>query len=628
MLRIDGLTYRIAGRTILDGASAMIPDGHRVGLVGHNGAGKSTLFRLILGEAHADDGEAVIDRGAKIGTVAQEAPGADETPIDVVLAGDKERAQLMAAADTETDPHRLADIHERLAAIGAHSGPARAQRILAGLGFDPEAQGRPMRSFSGGWRMRVALAAVLFAEPDLLLLDEPTNYLDLEGTLWLEDFLARYPRTLIVISHDRDLLNHSVNGILHLDQGKLTYYTGGFDRFIRSRAEKIALLEAQRQRQDAAKKHLQSFVDRFRFKASKAKQAQARLKMIEKMEPLPELPGETRVEFRFPCKDELASPIITLSGAAVAYENRPPVLRGLNLRIDPDDRIALLGSNGNGKSTFAKLIAGRLPVAAGELFRAPKLRPGFFAQHQQDEFTLTETPIQHMQALLPKAGPTEVRSRLGAFGFGQALAETPVGQLSGGEKARLLFAMMAVDAPNMIILDEPTNHLDIQAREALVEAVNDYPGAVILISHDRHLIEACADRLWLVAGGTVKAFDGDMEDYRRQVLAGAFEDGPVKSGQDQTSGSDRKEARREAAKAREARAPLVKKIKTIEAQLEKLTREMAAIDTALADPKVYNDAPRLADLGKKRADLQRAQETAEMDWLAAQEELEAAEAAG
>ncbi|PWR23692.1 ABC-F family ATP-binding cassette domain-containing protein [Zavarzinia compransoris] len=627
MLRIDGLTYRIAGRTILDGAGAMIPDGHRVGLIGHNGAGKSTLFRLILGEAHADDGTVAIDRGARIGTVAQEAPGADETPIDVVLAGDKERARLVAAAETETDPILLAEIHERLTAIGAHSGPARAQRILAGLGFDPEAQARPMRSFSGGWRMRVALAAVLFAEPDLLLLDEPTNYLDLEGTLWLEDFLARYPRTLIVISHDRDLLNHSVNGILHLDQGKLTFYTGGFDRFMRARAEKIALLEAQRNKQDAARKHLQSFVDRFRFKASKAKQAQARLKMIEKMEPLPELPGETRVEFRFPCKDELAPPIVTLAAASIAYENRPPVLRGLNLRIDPDDRIALLGSNGNGKSTFAKAIAGRLPVAAGELFRAPKLRPGFFAQHQQDEFILGETPIQHMQALLPKAGPTEVRSRLGAFGFGAALAETPVGQLSGGEKARLLFAMMAVDAPNMIILDEPTNHLDIQAREALIQAVNEHPGAVILISHDRHLIEACADRLWLVAGGTVKPFDGDMEDYRRQVLAGAFDDGPVKPAADQPAGGDRKEARREAAKAREARAPLVKKIKTIETQLEKLARDLAAVDASLADPKIYNDAPRLADLGKKRADLLKAQESAEMDWLSAQEELETAESA-
>ncbi|PWR25544.1 ABC-F family ATP-binding cassette domain-containing protein [Zavarzinia aquatilis] len=627
MLRIDGLTYRIAGRTILDGASAMIPDGHRIGLVGHNGAGKSTLLRLILGQIHADDGTISLDRGARIGTVAQEAPGGDETPTDVVLAGDQERARLMAEAETETDGHRLAEIHERLAAIGAHAGPARAQRILAGLGFDPEAQGRPMRSFSGGWRMRVALAAVLFSEPDLLLLDEPTNYLDLEGTLWLEDFLARYPRTLIIVSHDRDLLNKAVGAILHLDHGKMTLYSGGFDRFVKTRAEQLANLEAQRGKQEAARKHLQSFVDRFRFKASKAKQAQARLKMIEKMEPLPELPGETRVEFRFPCKDELAPPVVTIDNAAVAYEGRPPVLRGLNLRIDPDDRIALLGSNGNGKSTLAKLIAGRLTPVSGEMHRAPKLRPGFFAQHQQDEFRLNETPVQHMQALLPKASPTEVRGRLGAFGFGATLADNEVGRLSGGEKARLLFAMMAVDAPNMIILDEPTNHLDIQAREALVEAVNDYAGAVILISHDRHLIEACADRLWLVSGGTVKAFDGDMEDYRRLVLAGAFEDGPVKLAGDAGAG-DRKEARREAARAREARAPLMKKIKAAESRIEKLGVELASIEADMADPKTYNNAGRMTDLGKKRGELLKAQETAENEWLALHEELEAMDAAG
>ena len=626
MLRIDGLTYRIAGRTILDRASAQVPDGHRIGLVGHNGAGKSTLLRLILGQIHADDGEIALDRGARIGTVAQEAPGGDETPVAVVLDGDKERARLMLAAETETDGTTLAEIHERLNAIGAHAGPARARRILSGLGFDEAAQDRPMRSFSGGWRMRVALAAVLFAEPDLLLLDEPTNYLDLEGTLWLEDFLARYPRTLIVVSHDRDLLNKAVGHILHLDQGKLTLYAGGFDRFMRTRAEKLANLEAQRQKQDAAKKHLQSFVDRFRFKASKAKQAQARIKMIEKMEPLPELPGESRVEFRFPCKDELSPPIVTLDGVSVAYENRPPVLRNLSLRIDPDDRIALLGSNGNGKSTFAKLVAGRLSPAGGDFFRAPKLRPGFFAQHQQDEFTLTETPVQHMQAMLPKASPTEVRGRLGAFGFGASLADTPVGQLSGGEKARLLFAMMAIDAPNMIILDEPTNHLDIQAREALVEAVNDYPGAVILISHDRHLIEACADRLWLVSGGTVKAFDGDMEDYRRQVLAGAFEDGPVKTTAD-TPAADRKEQRREAARAREARAPLTRKIKAAETLMEKLAKDLAKVEAAMADPKVYGDAGAMVEAGKKRAEILNAQETAEMDWLTLNEELEAMEAA-
>ncbi len=619
MLRIDRLTYRIAGRTLLDGTSATIPAGHRVGLVGRNGAGKSTLLKLVLGELAPDGGEIGLERGARIGTVAQEAPSGPISPLAVVLAGDTEREALLTEAETAQDGNRLAEIHERLNAIGAHAGPARAGRILAGLGFDEAAQAQPMSSFSGGWRMRVALAAILFAQPDVLLLDEPTNYLDLEGTLWLEDFLGRYPHTLIIVSHDRDLLNSAVDAILHLDGGQLTLYAGGFDRFMRTRSERLAHLEGERTKQDTRRKHLQSFVDRFRAKASKAKQAQARLKMIEKLEPLPELPGEVTVSFRFPEPNELNPPLVTLDGAAVGYAENRPILRNLDLRIDPDDRIALLGSNGNGKSTFAKLVAGRLKPSGGAVRKASKMVPGFFAQHQADEFTPGDTPIVHLGRLLPKASPTEIRARLGGFGFGGTLAETPVERLSGGEKARLLFCLLATEKPNLLILDEPTNHLDIQSREALVEAINAYSGAVILISHDRHLIEACADRLWLVAGGTVTPFDGDMDDYRKLVLSGGSS--PRKSEQ---SASDRREQRREAARAREQRAPLVKQLKAIEAALGKVDRDLQAIERSLADPTLYDDKVRLAELTQRRVELTRTKAAAEGEWLSLSETLDAA----
>jgi ATP-binding cassette subfamily F protein 3 len=491
MLHINDLTYRIGNRILIDHATLALPAGAKAGLVGRNGAGKSTLFRLISGEMGSETGSVGLPRNTRIGEVAQEAPGGEETLIEVVLAADTERAALLAEAETATDPHRIADIHMRLSDIDAHSAEARAASILAGLCFDAEAQARPCSSFSGGWRMRVALAAVLFTEPDLLLLDEPTNYLDLEGTLWLEAYLTRYPRTVIVISHDRDLLNRAVDTIVHLDQGKLTLYRGGYDSFERQRREKQALLASHIRKQEEQRKHMQEFVDRFRAKASKARQAQSRLKALAKLEPIAALVDESVMPFRFPDPVKpLAPPIVAMEGTAVGYEPDKHILSRLSLRIDDDDRIGLLGSNGNGKSTFAKLIAGRLPHASGSFRRDPRMQVAYFAQHQLDELNPARSAYDHVRDLMPDVPEAKVRARTGALGFVRAKMDTPAKDLSGGEKARLLMGLATFSGANLLILDEPTNHLDIDSREALVQALAEFSGAVSLISHDRHLVEA------------------------------------------------------------------------------------------------------------------------------------------
>src|SRR5262245_12589881 len=518
MLSIENLTYRIAGRVLLERASLSLPSGHHAGLVGRNGTGKSTLLKLIAGELHADSGEISLPNNTRIGMVAQEAPDGPESLIDTVLKADRERTSLLTEADHATDPHRIAEIHTRLADIEAHRAPARAASILHGLGFDAEQQQRACRDFSGGWRMRVALAAVLFSEPDLLLLDEPTNHLDLEATLWLEDFLRKYPRTMLLVSHDRDLLNKVVDKIAHLEGGKITLYTGGYDTFEKTRALKLANIAALQAKQLAQRRHMQDFIDRFRYKASKARQAQSRIKMLARMEPIVSVVEERTTSFEFPEPELLAPPIITLDHAEVGYDPGKPVLRHLDLRLDMDDRVALLGANGNGKSTLTKLLAGRLKPMAGTLRKSGKLRVGYFAQHQTDELDVEATPLKLMERLAPMSNEEKRRAHLGLFGFAQDKALTKVGSLSGGEKARLLFALMSHEAPHLLLLDEPTNHLDVDARQALVQAVNSFEGAVVLVSHDPHLIELCADRLWLVAEGACRPFDGDMEDYRRFLL--------------------------------------------------------------------------------------------------------------
>jgi ATP-binding cassette subfamily F protein 3 len=628
MLHINDLTYRIEGRTIFDKATVGIPAGHKVGFVGRNGSGKTTLLKLIAGELHPDDGSIRLPRATRIGWVTQEAPGGPDSLIEFVLAADQERHRLLQEAETAHDPERIALIHERLADIGAHAAPSRAARILAGLGFDEAAQQRPCAEYSGGWRMRVALAAMLFTEPDLLLLDEPTNYLDLEGTLWLEEYLADYPHTVLIVSHDRELLNRSVGSILHLGQGKLTLYTGGYDQFEEARREKQRLDLKLKKKQDDERRHIEAFIERFKAKASKAAQAQSRVKALARMQPIAEQIEERVVPFSFPSPAKsFASPLIRLEGAAVGYAEGMPVLQGLDLRLDADDRVGLLGANGNGKSTFAKLIAGRLAPMHGRRYGSDKIAVGYFAQHQMDDLPAAKTPFQHMLDLMPEATEAQRRARLGALGFGADKADTKAENLSGGEKARLLFALATFGGRHLLILDEPTNHLDVDAREALVRALNDYEGAVILISHDRHLIEACADRLWIVRDGTVRGYDGDMDQYRTECLSErGGEDGPrAKSKSSGASKPTQQAARRQAAEQRAALAPLKKSVTKAEAEIERLSKKIASIESALADGTLYaGDAARAQALARERGELIRARDAAEAAWLEASEAYEAA----
>ncbi len=624
MITISGLSARIAGRLLIDNASISLPSGTKAGLVGRNGAGKSTLFRIITGDLAAEAGAVSLPKNARIGQVAQEAPGTDEPLIEIVLAADKERAALMTEAETATDPHRIAEIQTRLADIGAHSAEARAASILAGLGFDHEAQKRPAKSFSGGWRMRVALAAVLFSEPDLLLLDEPTNYLDLEGTLWLEDYVRRYPHTVLIISHDRDLLNTAVNAIVHLDQKKLTFYRGGYDQFERQKAEADELQMKAKAKNEAARKHLQSFIDRFKAKATKARQAQSRVKALERMGTVAAVIEEHVQGFTFPEPEKQpASPIVSISGGAVGYAPGQPILKRMNLRIDNDDRIALLGSNGNGKSTFAKFISGKLAAESGEVKTAPGLKIGFFAQHQLDDLVPTQSAVEHVRRLMTDAPEAKVRARVAQMGLATEKMDTPAKDLSGGEKARLLMGLAAFDAPNLLILDEPTNHLDIDSRRALIEALNDYQGAVILISHDRHLIEATVDRLWLVKDGTVASFDGDLEEYRTLIVGGPKPKEEKARPVLTDDGLSKADQRKANADRRASLAPLRKRINEIETLTAKLEKQIQALDAELADPLLYEKSPaKAAQKAKERADAAGRLAEAEEQWLELSSEYE------
>ncbi|MCA8928317.1 MAG: ABC-F family ATP-binding cassette domain-containing protein [Alphaproteobacteria bacterium] len=623
MLRITNLNFAIEGRPLFQDASATIPTGHKVGLIGRNGAGKTTLFRLIRGELQPDGGEIAIPARARIGGVDQEVPSNEVSLLDTVLAADTERAALLAEAETASDPARIAEIQTRLADIGAWSAESRAATILAGMGFSHDEQQMPCSAFSGGWRMRVALAAVLFSAPDYLLLDEPTNYLDLEGALWLETYLARYEHTVLIISHDRQLLNRAVGSILHLENRSLTYYSGPYDQFARQRAAQRALQAAQAKKQEARRAHLQSFVDRFRAKATKAKQAQARVKMLEKMEIIRAPEDEARTRFTFPEPEELASPILTLDGVAVGYDGRP-VLSGLNLRLDQDDRIALLGRNGEGKTTLAKLLSDRLKPMAGEITAARKLRVGFFAQHQVEELDVRETSLQHLMREQPGQHESRLRARLAGFGLGPDQAETPVGRLSGGQKARLSLLLATLPAPHLLILDEPTNHLDIESREALVEALNAYSGAVILVSHDMHLLSAVADRLWLVHKGRVRPYEDDLEAYRDLYLKG------VATAKEEAKPAKPAEPARGAKRpSREETLALRKTVRAWEERVEKLTGIKDKIVATLADPDFYTKASseQAETLQKKFAEVTEALDRAEAQWLLHMEKLEAYSAA-
>jgi ATP-binding cassette subfamily F protein 3 len=613
MLVIDDIRFAMAGRPLFEGASAQIPDGHKVGLVGRNGTGKTTLFRLIRGEYPLEGGEIRLPSRARIGGVAQEVPASETSLLDTVLMADTERAGLLAEAETAHDAHRIAEIQTRLADIDAWSAEGRASAILKGLGFTDEEQRMPCSAFSGGWRMRVALAGVLFAQPDLLLLDEPTNYLDLEGALWLESYLARYPHTVLIISHDRGLLNRAVGAILHLEDRKLTLYNGPYDTFAATRAARLAVQAAESKKQEARRAHLQSFVDRFRAKASKATQAQSRLKMLERLTPITGPQEAALRAFTFPEPEELSPPIINLDSASVGY-NGAPVLGKLNLRIDQDDRIALLGRNGEGKSTLSKLLAGKLPAMGGRVTRSSKLRIGYFAQHQLDELHADETPLDHVRRVRPMEAPPKLRARLAGFGLGADQADTLTAKLSGGQKARLSLLLATIDAPHLLILDEPTNHLDMESREALVEALTAYSGAVILVSHDMHLLSLVADRLWLVKGGRVAPYEQDLDAYRRELL----------------SEPEPKVAAPEKPKrpSKEAIQTLRSEVRTCEARLQKLEEMRDKLAKKLADPAMYEDE-RVGEAEvwqKKYAEVMEALDRAEALWMAAAQKLEAAEA--
>ena len=629
MLQINELTYRIGARVLFDRTTMSVGKGQRAGLIGPNGSGKTTLLRLIAGELHADEGAISVPPRWRAAMVAQEAPGGDDTLLETVLAADEERTALLSEAETTTDPLRIGEVHTRLADIDAHAAPARAAAILSGLGFDEAAQMRPCAALSGGMRMRVALAATLFRAPDLLLLDEPTNHLDLEATMWLEGYLKSYPYTILLVSHDKALLNRAVETIIHIDEGRLVAYRGNYDQFQHARQLKLDQQSAMAAKQAERRKHLQAFIDRFRYKASKARQAQSRIKALEKMEPITVTIDRQAIRFDFPKPEPLSPPLVSLESGLAGY-GETPVLRNLNLRIDMDDRIALLGANGNGKSTLVKTLSGRLKLLDGKLRKSSRLRIGYFAQHQTDELDKRLSALDQAKQWMPMATEEKVRSHLGRFGFAQARADTKIGNLSGGEKARLLFALMSREAPQLLLLDEPTNHLDVDSRQAVVEALNAYEGAVVLVTHDPDLIGLVADRLWLVTGGVCQVFDGDLDDYRRLVLeqrkaerARASGDRPDSS--NGVSAANRKEQRRASADARAALAPLRRKIRDSEALIERLGREKAAMEAKLADPELYASASSdLTALHKSLSDIDRRLADAETAWLEAQEALEEA----
>ena len=618
MLNLNGITVRLGGRTILDRATASLPTGARVGLIGRNGAGKTTLMKAITGQHDPDDGAVEMPRATKMGYLAQEAPSGDSTPFETVLAADLERAALLTEEEHTEDHHRIGEIHERLMAIDAHAAPARASRILVGLGFDEEMQHRGLDSYSGGWKMRVALAALLFSEPDLLLLDEPSNHLDLEATLWLESFLKSYRATMVVISHERDLLNNVVDHILHLEGGKCTLYVGGYDAFERQRAERMAQLASARAAQENQRNKLQDYIAKNSARASTAKQAQSRMKALARMQPIAEMASDPTLAFEFPSPNELKPPLVTLDMAAVGYTEGKPILQRLNLRIDPDDRLALLGRNGNGKTTMARLLAAQLPAMEGSVSASGKMRVGYFTQYQVEELDGKDTPLEHMTRQMKGATPAAVRGQLGRFGFSGAKATTLVGKLSGGEKARLALALITRDAPHMLILDEPTNHLDVDAREALVQALNDYEGAVVLVSHDRHMLELTADRLVLVDNGTATEYNGSLDDYVDMILG---------KNQPKAAKIDKKGDRKAAAAAREREQTLRNAVKIAEGEMAKLTAERSAIERAMFDPATAEPPHAklsMTDLMKLRASVADRLEEAEAKWVKASEGLEVA----
>ena len=611
MLSITNLTYRIGGRTILEDSSVNIMDGWKVGVVGANGTGKTTLFKLIASELHVDAGEIHMTEKHKFGMVRQDIPDTDTPIIDIVVQADEELAALFKATETETDPYKIGEIYARIIELDGYSAPSRAAILLTGLGFREDQLQEPFSSLSGGWRMRVALAAALFVQPEILLLDEPTNHLDLEAIMWLEVYLANYPHTLLMISHDRDMLNKCVDHVIHVDKQKLTLYTGNYDTFERERAAKLGLQQKTFEKQQAARAHMQAFVDRFRASAAKAAQAQSRIKALERMDLVDEVIADRAIRFKFPNPEKLSPPMIALRQVDVGYTEGKPILRRIHENIDPDDRIALLGANGNGKSTMMKLIAGKLDTMKGEMVRSSKLRIGYFSQHQTEELDVESTPVQEMTRIMVKklgdAKESVVRARLGQFGFGKTLADNRIGNLSGGEKARLLFAFMSFDAPHLLLLDEPTNHLDIDAREALVQALNNYEGAVVIVSHDPTMVERVADRLWLVNDGACTTFDGDLEDYRKFTI----------QARRNARKNDKEKKEKTAAAPVQDNGERRKKAEQSEKEIQRLTQEKEALEKTMAAPGFYDNITKSREARSVYDRLVKELEKQEAVWLEA-----------
>ena len=628
MLQLKDLSFRRGPDRLLEASTLTIYPGWKVGLVGANGCGKSSLFALLRDELHADAGEVTIPSGWEIAHVAQHTPDTDRPAIEFALDGDRELRRLqceLAEAEAAGEGLRQAELHGRLESIGAYEAESRAARLLHGLGFAPGDERRPVNSYSGGWRMRLALARTLMCRSDLLLLDEPTNHLDLDAVIWLEGWLKAYPGTLLLISHDRDFLDAVVGHTLHLEHQRLTLYTGNYSAFERQRAERLAQQQAAYARQQREIAHMHSFVERFRAKASKARQAQSRLKALERLELIAPAHIDSPFRFGFEPAENLPRPLLRLDEAVAGYGERP-ILDGVGFSLDPGDRIGLLGRNGAGKSTLIKLLAGTLPLQSGRCERAQDLKIGYFAQHQLDQLRPDDSPLTHLRRLDPQATEQALRDYLGGFGFAGDRALEPVAPLSGGEKARLVLALIIRQRPNLLLLDEPTNHLDLEMRQALAEALQEFDGALVLVSHDRHLLRVTSDDLWLVDGGAVRPFDGDLDDYPAWLAGRQFQDeqkGSTAPGPSERGG-ERKQQRRQAAEARKALQPLRTREKTLERRLGELGERRAALEQELTAPELYEPAAkdRLLKLLAEQRQIQADLDETETAWLEVCEAIE------
>jgi ATP-binding cassette, subfamily F, member 3 len=588
MITLRNITLQRGKQVLLAGVNWTIYHHQRIGLIGANGSGKSSLFAMLLGELQPDVGELDLPRQLKLAHVAQETPAYSQSALDFVLDGDEELRRLQTELVKAEDLHdgvRLADLHEKLAVIDAYTAPARAAQLLAGLSFSHEEQQKSVSGFSGGWRVRLNLAKALMCRSDVLLLDEPTNHLDLDAVLWLEQWLLKYPGTLVLISHDRDFLDKTVDHIAHLDHQQLTLYTGNYSTFEKERAAALLVQQATYEKQQKQVAHMQDFVNRFKAKATKAKQAQSRLKAIERMDLVCAVQAESPFQFAFKKPAECPYPLIQLEKVTIAYGEKV-ILNNVNLSLTPKERIAILGPNGAGKSSLIKLLAGELQAAQGERRASAGLKIGYFAQHQVDHLHLNESPLEHLRHLAANSSELEMRSYLGSFGFSGNMVLEPVKYFSGGEKSRLALALLVWQRPNLLLLDEPTNHLDLEMRQALSLALQDYEGAMILVTHDRFLVRTTTDQLLLVAEGKLEPFDGDLDDYQRWLLDFRKQQHAQTVTNDKID-LNRKEQRQQDAKQRELRRPLLNKIKQLENELNKLQKEYTALETILADHSIY-----------------------------------------